>query len=474
MIRSMQKIDRTRANGKKKKSILKSKCIYCYAARFAVKVDDFCKWIESSGFKDGDRLPSVRKVASTMGTSTFTVFRAYKKMADQHKVYAEHGNGYFWGEKAPIDIAVHEREGERLERLLQEDWKSGKISAENPLPSFKDLCSEYGASTRTMRRTLEALREKGILERKGRGRYYFGNTRSTTSKMKDVLLIMRCNPQGDFNCLEEREFAFMQKVYAEARRNNLKIRALGYFEEESAFLDANGKRIELESCRECFGAIVSTMLVFNVNRLFAKLSCLRTPIAVWWEHPLYDIPRALKREPRYAFFNLAFGEFPGRAVGRFLKEKGVGSIAFVSPYHMSMWSIDRLRGLKKAGLKVYESTDASHASPYDFLQEPHPHARYRQILLSLARNVPPVDAWVVVNDKVGVEILSLVNQGKLNRPPYMVSFDNSTDSYRNRLDSFEFNIDALAEQSIFHLVSPSITLYKKDDFRELSGRVVEK
>jgi hypothetical protein len=68
----------------------------------------------------------------------------------------------------------------------------------------------------------------------------------------------------------------------------------------------------------------------------------------------------------------------------------------------------------------------------------------------------------------------MVNRGELARPPYMVSFDNSTDSYRFRLDSFEFSLAALAEQSVFHLVSPGVTLYKKDDFRELSGHVVEK
>ena len=56
----------------------------------------------------------------------------------------------------------------------------------------------------------------------------------------------------------------------------------------------------------------------------------------------------------------------------------------------------------------------------------------------------------------------------------MVSFDNTVDSYRIRLDSFRFNLDTLAEQSVFHIVSPGVTLYKKDDFRELSGSVVEK
>ena len=436
-------------------------------------IEDFCKWIESVGYKDGDRLPSVREVAASSGASTFTVFRAYKKLASQGKIYAEHGNGFFWGTKPKIEASAREYETERVERLLLDAWKSGKISVDNPLPSIKDMCLSYATTLGTMRRTLEQLRAKGTLERKGQGRYYFASAR-VTSETTEILLIMRCNPNGDFNCLGERELSFMQKVYVEAHRNNLNVKALGYYEEEGAFLDANGNRIKLEECRDCFGAVVSTMLVFDINKLFAKLATTRFPVAVWWEHPLYDIPRALKKEKRFAFFNLAFGEFPGRIVGRFLKKKGLTRIAFVSPYHMSMWSRDRLKGLKNVGLEVFEATDASHASPYDFMQEPRAHARYRQILMSLVKKIPPVDAWVVSNDRVGVELISLANQGKILHPPYMVSFDNSTDSYRNRLDSFEFNVETLAEQSVFHLVSPGITLYKKGDFRELSGHVVEK
>ena len=140
-------------------------------------VEDFCKWIEASGFKDGDRLPSVREVAASSGASTFTVFRAYKSLVAQGKVYAELGNGYFWGRKPEIAVAVHEREGARLERLLLDAWKSGKISADSPLPSIKDLCASFETSAGTLRRTLEALRAKGVLERKGRGRYWFANAR---------------------------------------------------------------------------------------------------------------------------------------------------------------------------------------------------------------------------------------------------------------------------------------------------------
>ncbi len=249
-------------------------------------IEDFCKWIELSNFKDGDRLPSVREVAASSGASTFTIFRAYKKLASQGKIYAEHGNGYFWGAKPKIEVSAHELETERVERLLLEDWKSGKISINRPLPSIKDMCQSYATTLGTMRRTLESLHVKGILERRGQGRYYFVDARLAVSKTKEILLIMRCNPNGDFNCLGERELSFMQKVYVEAHRNNLNVKALGYYEEEGAFLDANGNRIKLEECRGCFGAVVSTMLVFDINKLFAKLATTRFPVAVWWEHPL--------------------------------------------------------------------------------------------------------------------------------------------------------------------------------------------
>src|SRR5690554_8233988 len=104
-------------------------------------MNDFYKWLESANFKNGDRLPSVREVASSLGASTFTVFRVYKGLTEQGKIYAEQGNGYFWGKKPEIVISVHEREMERVERLLQESWESGKFSVDAPLPSIKDLCS---------------------------------------------------------------------------------------------------------------------------------------------------------------------------------------------------------------------------------------------------------------------------------------------------------------------------------------------
>ena len=435
-------------------------------------VEEICKWLEASKFKDGDRLPSVRSVSEQLSTSTCTVFRAYRKLIEKKKAYGEQGNGYFWGngKVSPPEPQVHEQVVERLERLLLEDWKAGKLSADSPLPSIKELCMGYGTSVGSMRRTLEKLQAKGILARRGRGRFYFRTVQAP--KAKEILLVMRANPTGDFYCLVERELEFMQMVYTESHKRNLRLKVLGYNEQLGKFLDSAGNAVAPEMLRGYFGAIISTMLIFNTNKLFAMFSRTRFPISVWWEHPLAEIPRALKKEKRFAFFNLAFGEFPGRAVGRFLRERGCSNVAYISPYHLSSWSIDRLNGLKKSGLRVFEAVDDEHASPYDFRDKTR--EEFEQILARLIEAVPQVDAWVVVNDEVGCALHRMFLRGELARPPYVVSFDNTVDSYRIRLDSFRFNLDTLAEQSVFHIVSPGVTLYKKDDFRELSGSVVEK
>ena len=100
-------------------------------------VDELCKWLEKSDFKEGERLPSVRSIAASSGASTFTIFRAYKRLVSQGKVYSEQGNGYFWGQKISHlkEITTKEHVSDRLERLFLDDWKSGKISADQALPS---------------------------------------------------------------------------------------------------------------------------------------------------------------------------------------------------------------------------------------------------------------------------------------------------------------------------------------------------
>ena len=437
-------------------------------------VKEIYNWLSTSAHKDGDRLPSVRKVAATLGASTFTVFKAFKQLIDEKQIFGEQGNGYFWGQKNTHLPVIHPKESveERIERLFVADWKSGKISADDDLPSIKDMAQTYECSYDSMRRMLEKMVAQGILSRKGQGRFFFTHENRKERESKEILLILRCNQQGDFFCLEDRELDFMQKIYSEAKRHNLHVKLLGYYADGDCFLDQGGNQILMEDQRHCFGAVISTMMFFNLNQFFVHFARTKFPISIWWEHQLTRIPRVLKSEKRYAFFNLAFGETPGRTVGHFLKKRGIQRVAFISPYHSSAWSNDRLNGLKKAGLNVTEVTDATHASPFDFTKERE--GKMDEILLSIIDRAKGAEAWVAVNDIVGMALYQLKKTGKIKDMPYTISFDNTIDSYRIRMDSYQFNLQTLAEQSVFHLISPGVTLYKKGDFREVSGYIVEK
>lgn len=95
--------------------------------------------------------------SATLGASTFTVFKEFKQLIDEKQIFGEQGNGYFWGQKKthlPI-IRPKESVEERIERLFVADWKSGKISADNDLPSIKDMAQTYECSYDSMRRMLE-------------------------------------------------------------------------------------------------------------------------------------------------------------------------------------------------------------------------------------------------------------------------------------------------------------------------------
>ena len=60
-------------------------------------IEDVKKSIADAGFHDGEKMPSVRKMAERLGLSVNTVHRAYKILAQEKLVQLVHGKGCFWG-----------------------------------------------------------------------------------------------------------------------------------------------------------------------------------------------------------------------------------------------------------------------------------------------------------------------------------------------------------------------------------------
>lgn len=447
--------------------------------------DELQSWIASAPHGEGERLPSVRVLAAKTKAAQASVYKALSALASQGKIYAVQGSGFFWGSAKSLGTLPRGEKtiAETLKDRFIADWKAGIYAPEKDLPSIKDLCGRYKATRGTVTRILKSLEKQGTLARRGKGRFFFREIR--TAKNPTVLLILRSDAHGTFQSFSEQEILFLKEMYDEAGRRNLALTTLGYNEQCGLFFDKAGEPRSLAEFKECFGAVISTMLIGKPQSLLSQFFTFSFPVSVWWEHPLSEIPRSLKNKRRWAFFNLAFGTFPGKAVGKFLKERGIKKAAFISPYHSSSWSRDRFAGLIGSRISIVKATDSTHASPWDFLQQARQtgpaktaEERARKIFFGVVKNlsqkIPPTDAWICVNDLVGEAIISLYHEGTIARPPYLISFDNTFRSYALRLDSFAFNVTALAEQSLFHLISPGVTLYSKGDFRELSGKVVLK
>ena len=73
--------------------------------------------IQAGNYSEGDRLPSVREVASLMGVNPNTVMRSFEYLQNANIIFPQRGMGYYVAEKASERICALWRE-EFLEQEL--------------------------------------------------------------------------------------------------------------------------------------------------------------------------------------------------------------------------------------------------------------------------------------------------------------------------------------------------------------------
>lgn len=431
----------------------------------------------------GEQLPPVRQLMASFNASSGTVQRALKELCRQEVVYSIPSKGYYWGKRPTISNhpPVIQSPIESLRSRFMLDWRSGYFSNDKTLPSLKELKARYHVSSSLLLRFLLEEQQSGFLGRIGKSRFFIKSIFQVEAKT-EVLLITRCTPWGAFAPESEREVDFIRLVYRGAASRRLKLRLLGYNEETNQWIDRNGVICRLEERKNTIGAIVSTMLIQKPKPFLSALSHLSVPVSIWWEHPQEGFHQLFKKHPLWTFFNSTFGSVPGRMMGRFLLEKGVQKVVYISPYHASSWSKDRLTGLEESELIVSPITDSTYASPWDYRERARQNgpkntvelrARdlLRQRLKKMIAKAPITEAWVCVNDQVAAIIMEFFELKKIQQKPYIIGFDNSSESYLLQFDSYDFNTEALVLQMFYHLNSESFT---NNYFIEIPGSLVEK
>jgi DNA-binding transcriptional regulator YhcF (GntR family) len=451
-------------------------------------------------------LPSIRNLSRHFGVSGNTVQRALRTLSARGATYSVPGKGYFWGSGPapfpPLPQRAADAPG-RIAEALKADLRAGAFDPFARLPARKALADRYRVSARTLRKALSALERDGVLDRDGRTFRFKAGPLAPADSL--VVLITRCDASGRLLIDSEREMDFLKAAYTETRALRLELQVVG-FDAKGRLLDRRGREIPPAQCRRpVLGFLVSTWLVPDVLGILALLRPYRLPVSVWWEHS----PEAFskRRFPRNVIlFNLSFGERPGVIVAETLLGLGHAHVHFLSPFHASAWSQQRLEGLRRRileapGGRVTSATSSAHASPWSFQEEAwkelraenraenralamdDPKVMYRKGR-NLARRVramleesppdPEATAWVCVNDEVA-EIVSAFLRTRSGAPvPYLISFDNSAASYRLGIDSFAFDAGAMARAMLFHLTRPSAGVFSGSGLVDLKGRVERK
>lgn len=439
----------------------------------------------------GIPLPSIRALAKHFGAAPLTVHRALRRLQAAGHVHALPRKGFYWGAR-PAAVTGLPARIDKLDEArsrLVTDLRCGVFHPHRELPPRAALAPIYGLGAARLGRLLAELADQGLLERRGRG---FALPPPPHRVVQGtVLVIMRCNPSGMLLLDTERQTDFVKSVHREGRERGLRIVILGWHQGDDGterrnggglFLDQNGKAVDPAALPGLLlGCLASTWLVKDPAGLLLHLRRFGAPISVWWEHSPEAFPRLAGPGPKVLGFDISFGKSSGIAVGRHLRARGEGPVAFISPFHGGIWSRARLAGIREAlrgsGLALEAYVDEAKGSAWDYHQAEGGVARgelrIRALLRSLLKGLDPArcPVWVLVNDHTAVIVLELLRRMGKERPR-LVSFDSSTVSDTYQFDSFEFHTEGMVRQMLYHVLHPDAPLFKGGGLHEMVGRLV--
>lgn len=435
----------------------------------------------------GRRLPSVRSLAAAWGRSPSSIQQLYREARERGWIETRPGSGTWPAGALPTrQAAPPRRDARNVAEHVAEEIARGRWLSDEPLPSPKVLAQQNGIHPTTMRKALALLSERRLVVRKGRT-WTVRQPRLRRSRLlKSVVLCLgAADPEGGLRMGTDREWDFWREIQAEAARCDLR----------PVILPWNG---DLGTEREhSLGAIVSTWHMHDPHPLLGALRQARLPSAVWIENP-QTLPGSRYRDaPRLWFHDMAYGREAGAALAAHLRTLGHRRIAWIGPFHGSVWSRNRLEGLREGlgpGFALHEATrdwisewDVQETvwndpAIWDGLRLDGIDHRgkvtdlVRPIMESVARDrsLGALDAtlaealasgatlWVAASDLVAGWCLHWLSARGIAVPRdlALAGFDDSRDALRHDLTSVRFDAQSMARSMVRQILSPSRTARK--------------
>lgn len=476
-----------------------------------------------------ERLASVRNLARQCSVSPVTVLRAIAILKNEGLLKGGWGRGNYIAEgkkTLPQQTAGFETISTVKKTVLtiKKDIIEGKYQTHLPLPSIKQLTAHYNVSYPSIKKAIAILAEENVIKR-SRSRYYFFTNQSKSNSR--IAIIAFGLARNSVKIETERERNLFRLLSTVAMEHNVILETIccnDYLEDPQFYTPDDSPLAYYLKSKNIIGIILSSYHMKDSAECLRKLLTFNIPISAWVEDH-----RILKMvgyhgpgKKKLSFFDSSYSTLPGYEVGRYLIGKGHKNIAYISPFHESPWSQNRLTGLKKAAMSdphirilpfvcteylneyffmvkiLQESSFDQNFSVSEITGKLHPFLKNRissiryehdtllrdnmiftvcDQFIKEASKDSSITAWVCANDHIAVLITDYWNYCSvpLSQRPALIGFDNSFKSFERNISSYEFNTCGEVQNMLNHLLYPNSTgiLNGSSEVR-LSGKIVER
>ncbi|MBD3242154.1 MAG: GntR family transcriptional regulator [Chitinivibrionales bacterium] len=469
-------------------------------------------------------LPCLSECVRRCGLSRVTVHRAIRRLAVRGLLSVEPHRGVHINQVA-APLAPHEVESapslshpprwQQIRDTLEAHLAVGVYAPGATLPSAKLFCREFGAARVTVVRALGALAQQGRLEPFGRG---YRVRRSCAGALGASIAVIAASSEMTWLAqATPRSAEFWRCLQQECHHRRLNTRVVSATE-------ALGRGARSIGALTESGALgfVLLPLAIPADRLRVLVSALCSTarqVSVLDETDSLRSAQVRVESRLLQHISMATTDASGRAVGTFLADLGHRSVAFVTGLPEEPNSVRRMEGVSAALTEVVSSGRVYPAHPDPPLHVERTlnalpaYARYRDAVLRHSavfmrqvagreREVPvddftwplarceiekrayrpvftrllaePATAWVCFSDELGLRALEFLRERRVAVPRRLsvVGFDDTLAALSAGLTSYNFNVPAVVNAMLEHILSPRTRHGKRGGHIEIPGMVM--
>jgi len=463
-------------------------------------------------------LPSLDELAYEAGIGQRTIFKAIHELKRKGELIPIQGRGVFIRsctsgipQSAPDTFNRNRYPRHQWEKLvvaIEEDIRRRHFDPNAPLPSTKQLTTRYGVCHQTLKKALDELLRKNRLMRYKKGYRLVWPTATTPTYRNSVVLFARGDTEGNLIYLTSRTQQYLRTLEQACAQANLTLEIIPISCDQQnipVFLD------QTRFLRNTHSANVMGFIIWYLGidvefpSVLQSLSGTKKPICVFDERGGCTIPESMPLQNAITIFSISNDMRDGEHVGQYLFNSGHRHIAFVSPFHFSEWSQNRLKGLERAvhpGGKTYPFVITTPNETSDFISQSKVVARtaqqllttnplqiemalhnlehdMRQLQATIAKSklkqpfdhqffIPllrhalrhkRITAWVAANDETALACLQYIRTHHIQIPQKIsiIGFNDSLEAFFHGISSYNFNVTGIMNAMLYEILHPTFS-----------------